>query len=515
MDPRLVDQRRYLAALEAAAASQPAVHRCQLAALARERVLAASSDDPVACRVASGDLFELARAAWLDRLLAHARVAVALDDPWTVQAAAIELEATLAARGHADWTATLVEGSARAAPWHARAAEARASFAALVTAVVRAAWDRRAASQAETRSAAVAAWQTWSALEPAARDLPAALARPRYRARTPWTGPGVAALIALVEGAALPPPAPLAVEPPDGAAIVADLEARVARWRDGLAHAAPGPLVGGEPAVADVIAPYAGLAALPGDAPVTAALAAAARRLIAAAAGARTPQAVMAAWTEADLLAALAAAPVRAHAEATLARQAVWPEPVLAAGARALLDDLSGTRTGTDVDLVSMHHGACAAIEADWNGALGGALLAPVEAAAIAGWDPGAAAIVAPALATARALTGAAGALLAVPRVQTLARVIAARDDLPPELGAWLGEQGHAAVGEARAWFAVRGIAARDEVAVRAALREAWRDPPAGEPRAVRLWDTEVALDDLARVPARPPVPGRSRPAAP
>ena len=41
MDLALDDQRRYLAALVAAAAPEPALHRCQLAALAREQALAA------------------------------------------------------------------------------------------------------------------------------------------------------------------------------------------------------------------------------------------------------------------------------------------------------------------------------------------------------------------------------------------------------------------------------------------------------------------------------------------
>ena len=107
----------------------------------------------------------------------------------------------------------------------------------------------------------------------------------------------------------------------------------------------PAPAASHEPTVAEVIAPYRGLLELPGDAPALAALRTAAARMIAAAAGARSPQGLLATWTEGGHLVGLAAAPVIAEAEATLARQAAWPDPLRAAGARALIADVARART--------------------------------------------------------------------------------------------------------------------------------------------------------------------------
>lgn len=518
MDPRLRDQRRYLAALAAAAAGEPIVHRCQLAALVRERALAASSDDPLACRIASGDLFELARAAWLDRLLAHARVAAALDDPWTAQAMAIELDATLAATGHQGWAEALQAGSARAQIWHERGAQARASASTLASAAVTAAWDRRPTAQAEARAAAAAAWRAWTEVEPALaggeRDRPAAiagaLALPRHAMRLPWRGDGLRALVALIANAGLPDATPLVAPVPDAGATLAAMEAAAARWRDGLARVTPGPLVGGEPELADVIAPYAGLTALPAGDPVTAALVAAARALVEHARGADTPQGALAAWTETGLLADFAAAPVRATARATLARAAIWPDPILVDGARALLADLSGIRTHTLVDLVSMHHGACAAAEAAWSRALGPGLLAPIEATAIAGYDPAGQASIAAAWRVAAALAGVGDGLTELPAVATVLDLIATRDQRPEDLGAYAGELGHTTVGEVRAWLGVAGIPGRSVAELVAALAARWGTPPAAALRPVRRWDTALDLDRLDQPAPRPPVPGRS-----
>ena len=162
-----------------------------------------------------------------------------------------------------------------------------------------------------------------------------------------------------------------------------------------------------------------------------------------------------------------------------------------------------------------MHHGACAAIEADWNYALGDGLFAPITATAVAGWDPSprAARSVAASWRLAHGLAGAGAALLAIPRVATLVRTIASQITPPPDLGAWLGEIGHGTVGEARAWFGVRGLAIGGPADVARAVTAAWGTPPIGDPRPVLLWGRALALDDLERPPARPAVPGRSRPA--
>jgi len=520
VDLRLRDQRRYLTALDAAAAAQPDAQANQLAALARERALAAATDDAMACRIASGDLFELARGGWLDRLLGHARIAAALDDPFTAQAMAVEVEATLAARGHREWVSTLQAGSTRAAVWHERAGQAKSSAVALIGAAITGAWDQRPAAQAEARAVATAAWQQWSALEPlvAGGDAAAfarALAQPRYRQRVPWTGVGVAALVERMASFGLGVGAALDVEVASASAIVAGIEDACARWRAGLATATPSPIIDGEPELADVIAPYASLTGLPGTEPTTIALVRAARRLVAHAGGAETPQGVLAAWTEADLLADFAAAPVRANAEAALVRAEAWPDPILQAGARGLLAELSEIRTGCEVDLISVHHDACAVVEADWNYGLGAVMLAPVEATAIAGWDPSAAPSIATAWRLLGALTGVGAELLTIPRVDAVLALVATRDQRPADLGAWRGEIGHRTVGEAKAWFGVRGLDPRTASAVGAALTAAWGAPAAGAARPVRLWDHQLALDELDAPPPRPPTPGRSRPARP
>ena len=511
MDPGLRDQRRYLVAQLDAARGEPVTHRCQLAALDRDHALALAAADAPSYRRASGDLFECARAAWLDRVMAHARVAAAHDDPWTARAMAIELDATLGARGHADWTDALTAGSTAAQAWHTRAATARASFAAVITAITQAAWDHRAGSQAEAQNALAEQVPSWRRLEPVdAGSLEAVLAQPRYAAVLPWRGAGLAALTARV--AAALGPRVVADEPVAPAAdTLARMDAAIDRYLAALPHATPGPCATAEPTVADVVSPYAGLAALPGDVPVVVALRAAAQALVRAAEGATTPQGVLAAWCEGDLLAALSAAPVRAEAEATLARTAVWPDPLRAAGARALLDDLSGTRTGTEIDLISMHHGACALIEATWIRGWADVALAPVAAAAIAGWDPSARSLVPAAWALARKVAAVDADVVTTPLAATvLTAMVAHRHAV--DLGAYLGEFGHGLVGEARAWFGVTGANPADARDVAALLTAAWGPVPHAAPAAVMLWGQAIALAHLGEVvPARPPVPGRSR----
>jgi len=515
VDLALDDQRRYLAALVAAAAPEPGLHRCQLAALAREQALAAAAPDSATYRRTSGDLFETARAAWLDRLVAHARVAIERDDPWTATAALVELEAALAACDHGDWTACLTAGSTAGQPWHARAASAKAAFAGLIAGATQAAWDARPGSQVEAAALIAASVEALGELEALAAGTIGALVRaPRHRAVLPWTDAGLDALAALL-APRLPttPGEPLAVEPV--AAIGARIEARVAGYLAALPTAAPAPAASHEPTVAEVIAPYRGLLELPGDAPALAALRAAARRMIDAAGGARSPQALLAIWTDGGHLVGLSAAPVIAEAEAALARQAAWPDPLRAAGARALIADVAAARTGTAVDAASMHHGACALIEATWARALADVALAPMMAACVAGWDPTAASGIAAAWRLAGAIAGVGGELVGTPlAAQVMAAIVHHRQ--ASDLGAFMGETGHAIVGEARAWFGVAGVDAHAPAVVAARLVAAWgpRAPRAGA--TVRLWGQALALDEFGpALPVRPQPPGRSRPPDP
>lgn len=517
MHPALRDHRRYLAALTAAAAGEPLTHANQLAALAREAAVAAAAADPAACRAASGDLFEYARGAWLDRLLAHARIATAMDDPWTTQAMALEFEAALAARDHRDWGEQLARGSAAGAPWHDRATVARSAPGAVFAAAMTLGWDRRAGARAEALEALVAQVAAWSEVQrlPATGDVTRwarLFARPRYALGWPWLEGGLGAAAAIVAAVVSPPPALAPVEVGSASMTLAAMEEQARRWRAGLAEARPGPVAGDEPTAAGLRAAYAPLATLPGDDPVVSALRAAAQALLAEGGDVETAQGLLAVWTERDLLADLAAAPVRADAHATLARTAVWPDPIRAAGARALLADLSGVRTGCEVDLVSMFHGACARHEATWTRAFADGALAPIAAACLAGCDPAAAGGAAAAWPLARALVGADPGYLDWP---LCAEVVAAMAR-PATEGAALGEFGHAIAGDARAWFAVTGRAAVGPADVREALRASWGQVAVAIPGALRLWGQVMPASALGRrVPARPPVPGRDRPRDP
>ena len=58
-----------------------------------------------------------------------------------------------------------------------------------------------------------------------------------------------------------------------------------------------------------------------------------------------------------------------------------------------------------------------------------------------------------------------------------------------------------------------RKLPATGPADVARAVTAAWGTPPIGDPRPVLLWGRALALDDLERPPARPAVPGRSRPA--
>ena len=510
MDRGLAGQRRYLAALDDAAGADPDACVNQRAALARERALAAAAPDAAAYRAASGDLFELARGQWLDRLIGHARIAAAVDDPWAVAAARIELDAALAAHA-GGWAEQLQAGAAAAAPVRAAGADAIGAYTGLLWALVRARVEGRPVERADALGVAAAARARLAALD--AGFDPHAPA-PRYRWRTPWTGAGLATLAGWIDAIAVAPGGARA-EAPDGAAALAAMEAATAAWRAGLPGRGGAAPVGGEPSIADVVAPYAGLAGLAGDAPEVATLRAAAQALVAAAAGAATPQDVLAAWAEQGLLVALGRAPIEAGLVRLRERLTAWPEPLLAHHVDALAAALSAARTTTTIDLASVHADACLAVEADWNRALAAVVLAPARATFIAAWDGTADARrgIAAAWSVAHALCGAGADLDGNPWVAGFVRDVIVRHGggPPEELGAGLGEVGAETLADARVAIALARaggeLTVLDEPAVRGWLRARAGTPPAPAAGAVRLWDREAALADvldLARAPARP-----------
>ncbi len=512
MDRALAGQRRYLAALDEAARAAPSACANQLAALARERALVTAATTVAGYRAASGELFELARGTWLDRVVGHARTAAAVDDPWALTALRVELDATLAATGPDDFGARLIAASPIAAAIRLPGIEVIGAYARLLWSTVRARVETRALERAAAAAEAIDARRRLRALD--ASFDPRALA-PRYRWRTPWTGAGLRALAGWLDEVGGTAPAERA-RPPDGPAELAAIEAAAAAWRAGLPGSVGG-AVAGEVSVADVVAPYVGLARLAGDAPEIVAIRAAAAAMIAAAADQPTPQDVLAVWTEHDLQVALARAPTEAGLVRVHARLAVWPEPLLAHHAHTLATQLSASRTTTEVDLVSVHADACLGVETDWNRALAAGLLAPVRATFVAAWEHTAEARrgIPAAWSVAHALVGAGADLDTVPWLAGFLRDLVVRHagGDPGALGASLGEAGGDVVGEARAAIAaVRAngeLVTLDLASLRAWLHTRWGTPPASVPGVVQLWDREVTLADLrdaTAAPARPRV---------
>jgi hypothetical protein len=517
VDQSLAGQRRYLAA-RAAAATGGALHENQRAAIDRERALAATATDLDAYRAASGDLFELTRGAWIDRVVGHARIAATIDDPWWIEACRIELGAALAARDASDWRESLAAASDAAAPVRAAGVEAAAAYGRLAAAIVWARVEQRPVPRTMAVAEPAAARR---ALDARDRTFdPRVLAR-RYRLRTPWIGKAgetaarwMGSERVAVEGA-IPPDREV---PPDGAAALAAIENAAALWRERLVERRGGWDPGvAPPSVADVIVPYAALTDLAGDAPGTTALRVAARAMVDAVAGANTAQDVLAIWVERGLDVALARAPTVAALVELRARATIWPEPLLAHHVRGLEEDLVRARTPTEIDLISVHAEACRGVEGDWNRVLAAGLLAPLRAAFIASWDPDphAAVAVAEAWRTAHALAGTGALSTSLPWIAGVLAALAAHAGTPVSpLGMHQGEVGAELLDEARTAVCVcgaRGIPiALDAAALAAHVHAWWGAPPPDQLGDVALWDRRIPIVDLGRdTPARPPLPGR------
>lgn len=510
MDGALDAHRRCLAAMAEACGTGVLAHANQLAALERERALAAGRDlgEYLA---ASGDLFELARAASLDRAANQARVAAAVRDPWGARAAAAEHAAALAATGHGDWAACLGAGSAEADGLRRRGAGGRAAFVRVLLGLlsVRATADPEV--RADQRMHAASALALLREADPAFDGSRLAA---RYRLRVPWTGAGLAAVgewVAELAGTgAGADPDRADAEIGRALAAIADGEAR---WRAGLAGrvAAAG---GGSAAVLDLsvegaIAPYRALAeSATGDDPVAAATRRAALAAVEAGGAAPAGPDAVARLVAGGLLADLAAAPLRGRAELALERRSVWPDPLVEHHWHALLSALGEAATPTAVELVAAHAEACLAVEGDWNALLLGSLLLPLRGAAL----EGRAGLRQAAEASATLLGLGPRDLAALPRVDGFVREIlhphSARD--PGALGAFEGEAGFDTVVAVRARLEGSGAAPPDAGALLALLLDGAPEPPAAG-RPLALWDEAVPPGDLTRAlarPARPPIPG-------
>lgn len=472
--------------------ANPAAHSHQLEALKRELELIVLAPDADSYRSWSGDLFELVRAAWLDRLSNQAQLAATLDNWWSAGAAAMQYQETVQASSNEDWVRRLTAQPSETATLQDRSAEASANFVRLILCTL---LSRSGDRTPEVSAEAVGSYRSLREADPEFNSE-SLTARPFYRRRVPWTGEGLSAVCLWIDQLPVGNLAPTAVN--DRADPLALIAAGRAAWREDLKRRSNVVPSSGEPSVEDVIAPYRDLADL---------------RFLQAG----SPQEALEWITRKRLPASLAAAPLRAQAENGLARQSAWPDPLMEHHWRALLQELDQARTVTEVEFAVAREEACFAVEACWNVVFLTSLLGPVREACRFGWASTDAARrgAHDAANTSYALSGLGPrALLDVPRVSAFLTHCLARfaGQPPPELGAFWGEAGFDALEQARGWVAIQRVYG-DEVLrnVRAslvALYDRARLPePAAASRPVQLWGEGFTMDGLGAALARPPRP--------
>jgi hypothetical protein len=223
-----------------------------------------------------------------------------------------------------------------------------------------------------------------------------------------------------------------------------------------------------------------------------------------------------------------AAAPLRAEAQARLARAGFWPDPLVEHHWRSFLAALDEAATAGEVELISEYWAACFAIEAGWNAALLATLLGPLRAACLWGANPEERyrdGLRRAALAAHELVGLGPRALLRNPRVAAfVARVLqpmTTRDR--GAFGAAAGEAGFDALLAARAWRATArargepdpGDAAGLQAALQSLFDRAGIDEPEPKPLPLTLWGVEIdpgALPAALTAPNRPPLPGLAGP---
>ena len=547
MNAVLEAQRLVLGAMQQVCARQPGVHAHQLCALEREQAWCAAAATLPDYQRASGGGFELARAAWLDRVAGRLRVAQAVDDRFAARAALAEYRGALAAHSLPGWTEALVAAAHAAAPWRERGAKAGSSLTRTVLNLLL--HHSCTPPLADHWGDAVGAWHALCAADPAAaRALRHGPTWPaRVAPRLPWRGGAGRAWLQRMLAALPLPPAPGLEAQHDGelegeegeegegadAAISAQFSDLSAGWRRSLPDAAASPQAGltvGPPdwsamatSADQALAPWRSMAEpAPGAVPATLAMAVIARRLLALAAGAASGPEVQLRAVESGLLTELAAAPLRCRLDAIEQRQAEWPQPLLAAHARALRAALPQAGTATEVELLSAHADACLDVEADWQSLFFAAQMGPLRAALNFGISPaeatrglrGASAISRNLLGLAPAATLQGALVQALLQNHMLDGASCAGSDAV----AWGGEAGHELLPLLRAWQALATV--RDETAAghRTGLPAALRQLAGrcldtttdAAPVVVQLWHVNADATQAAQLlvaPARPPLP--------
>ncbi len=541
MDAALEAQGLALGAMRRACARQPGVHAHQLCALDRELTLCAAAATLCDYQHATGGGFELARAAWLDRVAGRLRVALAVGDRFAARAALVEYRGALAARNLSGWTEALTAAALAAAPWRERSAQAGSSLTCTVLNVLL--HHSCTPPLADHWGDAVSAWHLLCAADPAAaRTVHFGATWPaRVAPRLPWRdGAARAWLQRLLVALPAPPAAGLDGEPVDenadadaDASLAAQLSDLSEAWRLSLYDAAVSPQA--VPPVDDApwlavmasadqaLAPWRHLAEpAPGAVPATLAMADVAQRLLVLAAGAGSGPDVQRCAVESGLLTELAAAPLWVRLAEIENRQGDWPQPLLAAHTRTLRVSLSQASTATELELLWNHAHACLDIEADWQRLFFATQLAPLRAALNFAISPAEAGRgLRGVSAISRGLLGQApAATLHGALVQAVVHDHLA--DGAPDPGndavAWQGEDGHGLLPLLRAWWAVAASRAekvpRDRVGLLSALQQlaglCLDGTTAATPVVVQLWGVRsdaMQATQLLAAPARPALP--------
>jgi hypothetical protein len=498
MDRLLEAQAQALHAGLLATAARPAVHMHQRQALVRELALCQAARTLAGYQRASGSAFELGRAVQLDRVAGRLRLACAMGDLHGAQAALTAGRRALEGTGPGDWLAALT--GAEPAGGNATGPLMRCLLNLVLA-------EGGAPPLADARAEALAAWRALCTVDPGLAR--AAWAAPQrllaLQLRLPWRGAAARAVHAWLHALPEPAAAPARVLPD----AEAELAALGRRWR--LAwHTPTTPATDAGPewtaacsAAEQAIAPWRALAAA--AAPAVARVAA---RMVALCAGADCAPEVQRRLTASGLPAALAAAPLLAQADAMAARQARWPQPLLAAHAAGVRQVLAHAHTASEVELVAAHAQACLDVEADalrlfWAAALAPARAALRRALGAAGAD----ADLRRATRLARSLFGLGPrALFELPDVasmwqHSLLPALSAQD-----LDSWQGEAGGELLPLLRAWQAANPGADGRRLF----------DPPAAaasrrQPRRLQLWCRPLPLaawNAALGGPLRPPIPG-------
>lgn len=365
MGAALDDHIAYLAAKLAGFRARPELHRHQIAAA--EMTLARARDQRAAGSYlgATGDLFELTRAEWLDRHFNRATMHEGLGNGRKCAAAIACYRAGMAATGHHDFGARVSEGMIAGRALELPAETAETSLTPLLVELLEWRTAVGGPSKQTHHEAVLGFWAALTAAHPGC-EWQTLCDVPRYRNRLPFDDDGLSLIggwLALALRDVDSPSGPPAALPAFDYRMLCQLARDYAPAADGD-HGGDGTV----PSAMDAVRGYEHLrGALAGDDPVSAAQRAVCDAILEAAAGARDAAALMRHLVETGLDVDLVRAPRIAMARALLARAAGWSQLHIESHARSLCDALEHARSTTEVEHEVALHEECFAVESAWN----------------------------------------------------------------------------------------------------------------------------------------------------